>query len=102
MSQPEEIRVFAMLYALPGKEDEVRRNLVEFVPLTEAEPGCLTYTLHESTEQPGTFCFYEVYKNAAAAEAHAKSAHLAAILEKNRPLLTAPPTIIVTKRLAGS
>jgi quinol monooxygenase YgiN len=102
MSQSEEVRVFAMLFALPGKEDEVRRNLAEFVPLTKAEPGCLTYMLHEGTGQPGTFCFYEVYKNAEAAEAHAKSAHLAAILEKNRPLLSAPPTIIVTKLLTGS
>jgi quinol monooxygenase YgiN len=102
MSQSEEIRVFATLSALPGKEDEVRRNLVAFVPLTKAEPGCLSYMLHEGTGQPGIFCFYEVYRNAAAADVHAKSAHLAAILEKNRPLLSAPPTIIVTKLLTGS
>ena len=45
------------------------------VEATRKEPGCLFYTLYQSTTAPGTFVFYEEYKDQAAFDFHANSDH---------------------------
>jgi quinol monooxygenase YgiN len=102
MSHSEEVSIFAMLTAQKGKETALRDILTQLVPPTKAEPGCLRYMLHESPNLPGTFNFFEIYKDQAAADAHVNSPYLAAALKKAEPLLSNPPNIIMTKLIAGS
>ncbi|MDE8346912.1 MAG: putative quinol monooxygenase [Acidocella sp.] len=97
-----EIHVFATVIAQPGKEGELQAVLETLVTATRQEPGNLHYMLHTSVKTPGTFYFFEVYKDQSAADAHMASPHFAAAVAKAGALLAAPPSIIETKKIAGS
>lgn len=66
----DKIYVVADLHAQPGKEDALREALKELVAAVRSEPGCILYDLHESTEKPGNFVFYETWENAQALDVH--------------------------------
>lgn len=51
---------------------DVAKVLVEE---TRKEPGCLFYSLYQSPTDPGSFIFYEEYKDDAAFAAHGNSSH---------------------------
>jgi quinol monooxygenase YgiN len=61
--------------AKSGSEDRVLAVLEELTAASRAEPGCLGYTPHRSTEDPLDFLIYEVYADEAAFEAHSDSEH---------------------------
>jgi quinol monooxygenase YgiN len=67
--------VVARWRANAGSEDRVVAVLEELTAATRAEPGCVAYTPHRSTEDGRDFVIYEVYDDEAAFEAHADSAH---------------------------
>ena len=52
-----------------------------------AEEGNLCYTFYQSVTEPEAFIFYEVYKDAAAVEAHASSDAFKAFTEAVSELL---------------
>ena len=51
------VAVVAELVAKPGKEEELRRELLALVEPTRREEGCVQYDLHVSTEERGRFVF---------------------------------------------
>jgi len=67
--------VVARWRANAGSEDRVVAVLEELTAATRAEPRCLGYTPHRSTEDPLDFLIYERYADEAAFEAHADSEH---------------------------
>ncbi|NGZ76399.1 putative quinol monooxygenase [Saccharibacillus alkalitolerans] len=71
----EAITVTAVLKAKPGREHELRGELIKVIGPTRAEPGCLEYVLNESIEDSLTFVFYERWENADAVQAHLESDH---------------------------
>jgi quinol monooxygenase YgiN len=102
MPQNDEVHIFATLAAKPGQADALRAILLDLVAATRAEPGALVYLLHEDQAVPGSFYFFETYKNQAAADAHTKTPHLAAALAKAEPLLASPLAFAFTRPAAGS
>lgn len=72
------ITMVARIRAAKGKGDALAALLTEQAGvIRKAEPGCLAYRLHRSTEDPELFVFYEIYENAAALEVHRNSPHIA-------------------------
>ncbi len=71
----EAITVTAVLKAKPGREHELRGELIKMIGPTRTEPGCLEYVLNESIEDSLTFSFYERWENADAVQAHLDSEH---------------------------
>jgi quinol monooxygenase YgiN len=67
--------VVARWRANAGSEDRVVTVLEELTVASRAEPGCLGYTPHRSTEDPRDFVIYERYADEAAFETHADSEH---------------------------
>jgi quinol monooxygenase YgiN len=61
--------------ARPGTEDRVEGILRAMVPLSRAEPGCLQYSAHRSSEDRRLFMIFEVYRDEAALKAHEASDH---------------------------
>jgi len=53
----------------------------------EREPGCLQFDVMQSPDNPDRFVLFEVYQDAAAFEAHGKSAHVQEFLARARPKL---------------
>ena len=51
------------------------------VEATRKEPGCLFYTLYQSTTDSKTFVFYEEYKDQAAFDSHSNSDHFKVFAE---------------------
>jgi quinol monooxygenase YgiN len=59
---------------------ELVGRLLDLVPLTTAEPGCLLYELHEDLNDPNRFTFVETWANPAAHAAHDLTDHVQAII----------------------
>jgi len=59
--------------AVVAKEEwcsQLREALLTLVPIAKTEPGYIQYDLHESTERPGSFLFYEIWEDEASLETH--------------------------------
>jgi quinol monooxygenase YgiN len=72
------LTVIATFVAKPGREAEVRRELLKLVEPTRREDGCINYDLHQKQGDPATFVFYENWRDRAALDAHAQSPHICA------------------------
>ena len=71
--------VVARLRAANGKAEALAALLSEQAAVVRsAEPGCLVYRVHRSTDDPALFLFYEMYADHAAFELHRNAPHLAA------------------------
>ena len=70
------LTVIAYMKAAPGKEDELRTALEALIEPTTQEAGFVNYDLHESTEEPGAFFFYENWESAEHLDAHLATPHL--------------------------
>ena len=87
--QPEKGKkvVSARVAVKEGQEKTFIEIASKLVTATRAEEGNLFYTLYQSTENPSIFIFYEEYKDEAAFEAHANSAHFAAFAEATNDIM---------------
>jgi quinol monooxygenase YgiN len=94
------LTVVAWLEAKPGKEDELRATLLGLIEPTRKEEGCVQYDLHEHTETPGNFVFYENWTSQEHLLRHLAAPHLKAFNEVSNDLLSAPPRIETYWRLA--
>ena len=56
--------------AVPGREQDLERELRALLAPTRSEAGCLTYELHRDPENPAKFMFFEKFKNQAALDEH--------------------------------
>ncbi len=61
--------------AQPGSEQIVRDALTELAPASRTEPGCRTYIVHQSPEQPAVFQIFEVYDDEDAFKKHGTYPH---------------------------
>jgi quinol monooxygenase YgiN len=94
------LTVVAEFYAKPGKEEELRGELLALVAPTRAENGCVQYDLHEEQGKPGHFLFYENWTSRAELDAHAKSAHLQRLFGMVSGMVTEDPRILFFDRIA--
>ena len=72
--------VTATWRAKPGQEEAVQALLKRIAAASRAEPGCLLFWTHRSTEDPLTFFLYEQYASEAAFQDHAASEHVRTIV----------------------
>jgi quinol monooxygenase YgiN len=68
--------VIAHIRTKPEHIDIVRSVLTGFVEPTRAETGCFVYDLFQDRADPSHFTFIEEWSDAAALDAHSKSAHI--------------------------
>ena len=93
------LTVVAEMQAKPGKEDELRAQLMALVCATNQEEGCVQYDLHQSIDQPGRFVFYENWTSRAALDKHSASGHIQAFRAINSSLLAEPARILLYTRI---
>lgn len=94
------LTVVAELIAKPGREAEVKQELLAMVEATRLEEGCVQYDLHVTTDQPGSFVFYENWTSREALDRHNASPHLQAFGAKAADLLAQPPRVLTYTRIA--
>jgi len=68
----------------PGAGDDVKRELLALTAPTRAESGAIAYDLYRSVDRPGRFMRFEVWRDAAALEAHKRTPHLKASFERRK------------------
>ncbi|MGI9552064.1 MAG: putative quinol monooxygenase [Aurantibacter sp.] len=74
----QQLTITASILAKPGKRELVKQSLLNLIPPTLAEEGCLNYDLHEDLENPDRFFFYENWATRQYWLNHNDSAHIAA------------------------
>ena len=94
------LTVVAELTAQSGKENDLRDALIGLIEPTRNEEGCVEYVLHESTDQPGRFVFYENWKSREALDLHLGTPYLQALGARSRELLAEPARILTYTRIA--
>ena len=72
----------AIVKARPGQEEAVKEVLLGMVEPTRKEPGCLCYNLHQSKSDKTQFMFYKQWASKEALDAHSKTPHMKAMVEK--------------------
>jgi len=86
-------RTVAILKTSPENAAELRGHLLALVEPSRADPGCVTYILHEVIDSPGTFVFYEGWEDIAAIDAHIATEKLQRLREVCKRLLIEPEKI---------
>ncbi|SDD87045.1 Quinol monooxygenase YgiN [Pricia antarctica] len=72
------LTITASILATPEKRELVRQSLLNLIPPTLKEEGCLNYDLHQDNENPDRFFFYENWESRQLWQNHNASAHIAA------------------------
>jgi quinol monooxygenase YgiN len=75
-------KITATLTAYPGKADALRALLVGMSTHCRAEPGNLRWDVWRDPSHEGRFVLDELYRDAAAVEAHRKTPHYQDYLAK--------------------
>lgn len=74
--------------AKPETQEEIADILKTMKGLVREEPGCLSYEVFRSSEDPQEFMLVEVYKNEDAVADHAKTAYFKThVLDRALPAL---------------
>ncbi len=60
-----------------GEEPRAIEYIRKMQDHTRREPGCRQYVGHQSVESPSRFCFYEVYDDQVALDAHRAAPYFA-------------------------
>lgn len=93
------LTVIAVLKAKPGKEAALRQELLNLIPFTRKEPGCVNYDLHVSTENPGHFMFHENWTGKQHLDDHLARPHLTALAAKADELFAEPPQLTLWEQI---
>jgi len=94
------LTVVAQVKAQPGKEADVRRELLSLVGPSRQDAGCLNYDLHEATDKPGHFLFHENWTSKAHLDAHLAKPDLQAVLGRVVQMAAEPPQIILCEKVS--
>ena len=89
----------ARIKASPGKENEVRDQLLSLIGPSRQDKGCLNYDLHQAAEDPALFLFHENWISKGHLDAHLQTPHVKAALAKIGDLLAEPPQITRWERI---
>ena len=93
------LTVIAQFRAQPGKETEVRRELLSLVGPSRQDAGCLNYDLHQGVEHPGWFLFHENWESKAHLERHLQKPALQAVLARVGQLAAEPPQVTLWEKI---
>jgi quinol monooxygenase YgiN len=77
---PSSPTVRAHVKAKPGKEVEMRKELLSLVAPSRKDAGCINYDLHEGKDNPAVFVFHENWASQAHLDAHLQKPDLQAVL----------------------
>jgi quinol monooxygenase YgiN len=68
--------VNAVLYTFPAdKAEEAAQLLIRLRDGSRAEPGCITFDVSRSTDDPNVFVLYEEWRDQAALDEHYATEH---------------------------
>jgi quinol monooxygenase YgiN len=87
------LTVIAQIKARPGKEGQVRQELLSLVAPSRKDAGCVNYDLHQATDNPTLFLFHENWTSKAHLDAHLQKPDLQSVLGRVGQMVSEPPQI---------
>ena len=95
----DQVTVIATVKVKPEDQDRALEILKGVVAASHGEEGCVKYTFHRATNEPGAFAIVEVWRSQEDLEAHFKEPHMAPIAEAFG-MLSEPPQILFCEPVA--
>ena len=96
----EKITVLAKIKAKDGLAGTVKQQAMALVAPTRSEAGCISYDLHQSTEDENLFMFYENWTSKKALDEHIQTPHLQAFIAKADELLDGPLDVTIWNKIS--
>ncbi len=84
------LAVIARIKAKSGMDEEVRQELMDLVPLSRSEPGCVNYDLHQCTDDRSLFMVHENWKSKSDLDKHLEMPYLKAFMKNTDGMLAEP------------
>ena len=94
------VTVVASFKAKPGMEGTVREAIEAVIAPTRAEPGCINYDLHQSTEDPSLYMLYENWVSKNDLDEHLAMPYLKDLIAKANDMLAEPVGIALYKMIS--
>jgi len=94
------ITLIALVKAKKGMEETVKQELLSLVKPTKSEPGCISYDVHQATDDQSLFLFYENWKTMEDLEKHSEMPHLKAFRQKADRLLAKPIEVTLLEKIS--
>jgi quinol monooxygenase YgiN len=94
------LTVLARVHAREDASEKVKRECLALVAPSRAEKGCINYDLHQSSDDPALFIFYENWASREALERHLEMPHSLAFDERTEGLLAAETEITFWEMLS--
>jgi quinol monooxygenase YgiN len=82
-----DLTIVARIEAKTGKIDLVKTALLKLIEPTRKEEGCLQYELHQDTENPEVFFFFENWVSRELWQTHMNNVHLKEYMEETEGLV---------------
>ena len=95
------LTVVAQVKAKPGKEAEMRRELLSLVSPSRKDAGCINYDLHQAADNPASFMFHENWTSKAELDAHLSKPDLQAVLARVGQIAAGAPQITLWEKIEG-
>lgn len=95
------LTVIARVKAKEEKVRQAKKILTGLVGPTRAEPGCINYVLHQSTDDVCSFAFLEKWADRAALDSHLQTPYLKAFLAQVDDLLAEPLDVTLWHEISG-
>lgn len=64
------VHVIETMEAIPGKTEELKKALLEIVPLSREEKGCISYDLFQKQDNPHQFALIMHWKDRKSYDSH--------------------------------
>ena len=87
------ISVIARMKAQQGKESRLQQELAALIGPSRAEPGCISYILHQCAEDKTSFMFYEHWADKKDLDEHLKKPYIKTFMDRAAQLLDGPVSI---------
>ncbi len=94
------LTVVAHVKAQPGKENQLRQELLSLVGPSRKDEGCLNYDLHQGAEDPALFYFHETWVSKELWNRHMQKPELQATLARAAQLVAELPKITLWDKIS--
>ncbi len=94
------VTIAVLAKAKPGKEADLRRELLAMIEPSRKDAGCINYDLHESPSDPAAFFLHENWASQALLDQHLKTPHVQALFAKVPALVAEEPKITFWRKIA--
>jgi quinol monooxygenase YgiN len=99
MMNAESLTVVVQIKAKPGKESQLRQELLSLVAPSRKDAGCLNYDLHQALDNHALFLLHENWTTEAHLEQHLQKPDVKAMLAKLEQMVTESPQITLWKKI---